>query len=162
MTTTFRDQTWEQRYKPGGMGDKAEQAFENVWPYPWDRYGFNRPDVEVWSMPDRVRYTPDYITQIGRTAVLTEVQGCGQDGTHKFKADKLNALGSWNRDIPTTLWLWHEPTNQIRWISYPTIRLIIVQGKGTKGMFDGTKLYWAIHMDDLPDETETLLGKYAP
>jgi len=108
-----------------------------------------------------VAHTPDYITNIGGpSSLLVEVQG--NKGAHKFKTRKLEMLTKWNNLQPTTLWLWDSNQKTSVWISLPTLRLLIAQGKATKGTFDGHKPYWSIQHDILLEynESDLLIGRY--
>ena len=52
------------------MGDQAEKRFEEKSPWPFYRYGLNRPDFKLNQVSQMVRHTPDYLTE----QYLIEVQ----------------------------------------------------------------------------------------
>lgn len=145
--TTFKDQVWEDRVEI--LGDPAENQFQE---YAARRalgcvkYGLDRPPVDLSRIPAYVRYTPDFLTDIG----LVEVQGCGRDQLFKFKHDKLMALRQWQRHCHVSLWLWNEPLDDWRMISFPQLYGLCRQPQGDvsqlrfDGVFDGTKPYAAV------------------
>lgn len=146
--TEFRNQGWATREQT--LGDPAETAFElwagrnnlaNV------RYGLCRPPINMSSLPPFLRYTPDYLSDVG----LIEVQGCGRDGTFKFKHEKLEALDMWGVIHPVSLWLWNQPLNESVLVPLIKVHAIAVSEDGwrTDGIFDGKKPYTGIRWESL-------------
>jgi hypothetical protein len=148
--TTFSDKKWEQREQT--LGDPAEHAFEqyaNRSRLNIVRYGLNRPPINMGRVPTQIRYTPDYLTDIG----LVEVQGCGQDQTFKFKHDKLWAITQWSK-LDTTWWfLWNQTRDSCVTINCHTVaELCFDERTGfyrTDGLFDGSKPYAMIRWSEL-------------
>ena len=166
---TFKDKTWDDRISDP-MFYHSETIFEKTWPGPLHHFGLGMgaDDMAVWKMPPFLMHTPDYIGAYREdtTPVLIEVQGTGtkaQVRTHKFKQKKLDALGKWNSIHETTFWLWDDKDETYVWTSYASIRLMIAQGKGELGEFDGKRPYWAIPVDTVTEfaDTDRLLEKYA-
>lgn len=147
--TTFKDKTWAEREKT--LGDPAETAFK-IWADDNDigyvRYGLERPPLDMRTLPTMIRYTPDFLTEIG----LIEVQGCGQDNLFKFKHDKLGALADWACDVhDVKLWLYHQPSGEDCLTSLEHILVLCsdVSGLRHDGKFDGHKPYSTVHWDKL-------------
>jgi hypothetical protein len=140
---SFKDQQFDARYQQ--MGDEAEQKFEATHPRGWVRYGLDRPPIQVWKLPEFIRYTPDYLCTDG----LYEVQGCGQDGLIKIKLEKLGALRQWNTLCPTYLWLWDRTNQQYARLSVQDA----INGTQVfkKGMFPEGKEYWVLPVKWIPD-----------
>lgn len=152
---TFSAREWKERERT--LGDPAENAFEA-----WCRqrghkqasYGLRRPDVDLSYVPAFIRYTPDFLTQFG----LVEVQGCGRDGTFKFKHDKLDALREWHWQSNSThgfnvyLWLWNQPLDESVLMHYEQVATLATDSEWqwrSDGLFDGHKPYAAITWDSL-------------
>lgn len=138
---TYRNKKWENRI--GTLGDPAESAFEDwasISDYGFVRYGLNRPPIDMRMVPEKIRYTPDYLTNFG----LVEVQGCGRDQLFKFKHEKLVALQSWNNDCPVSLWLYDQPADKGYLISLNLAIEACMNDSNEfrrDGLFDGYKPY---------------------
>lgn len=146
---TFSERTWEKREKT--LGDPAESAFEewaeNTW-CPFARYGLNRPPIDMRLVPPKIRYTPDYITNLG----LVEVQGCGRDGLFKFKHEKLIALQQWDTEMPVSLWLYDQPEDRGYMVRLWTVVNMCATDDDkfrVDGMFDGYKQYAQLSTEDV-------------
>lgn len=146
---TFSDKNWEQRETV--LGDPAETAFEKYAhrrQLAVVRYGLCRPPINMARVPVQLRYTPDYLTDVG----LIEVQGCGHDQTFKFKHDKLWAVSQWEKLDSMWWFLWNQPHNTHAVVSHAAIiRLCSDQGISYRvdGYFDGTKPYSAVTWEQL-------------
>jgi hypothetical protein len=126
--------------------------------------------MATYKMGAFMSHAPDYIAAVTdeTTPVLVEVQGTGTGGakdgvvSHKFKAKKLDALGQWNSKCETTFWLWNDADKTSIWTSYVSIRGMIAQGKGTQGLFDGKRPYWALPVETVQEfaDTERLMERY--
>lgn len=99
----FKDQPWETRERD--LGDEAENQFQR-WcgerKINFVRFGLERPPLQMYKLPSRLRYTPDFLL----TASFVEVQGFGRDQTFKLKLDKHGCLHWWNDLHPVWLYIW--------------------------------------------------------
>lgn len=145
---TYRDQAWTARQ--GTMGDIAESKFEELCDRGFVRYGLNRPPIQMSALPAQLRYTPDYLTSAG----FVEVQGCGRDGTLKFKAEKLAALSQWNGIHPVTLWMWDSHRKQWASVGLEEMYQLIAE-HGTLGAFKEGTPYWAVKATAIPNWSKT-------
>jgi hypothetical protein len=93
------------------MGDAAEKQFEIIFPS-HHRFGINRPNMHVPSIPLMLRYAPDYMVQSG----LVECMGVGRDATLKLKLDKLSALLRWELIADVSLFVWDSHRSRY-WIA---------------------------------------------
>jgi hypothetical protein len=84
------------------MGDEAEQQFVATTTDAHEIFGLRRPNLHVGSLPNILRYMPDYLTQHS----LVEVQGIGKDRLIKIKWAKYYALQQWDRIHPVELFVW--------------------------------------------------------
>jgi len=100
---SYKDQDWSVRERD--LGDEAEGQFIR-WCEERDincvRYGLERPPLQMYKLPARLRYTPDFLLTNG----FCEVQGFGRDQTFKLKLDKHGALHWWNDLHPVWLYIW--------------------------------------------------------
>ncbi len=122
------------------MGDEAEGVFEQVYEGAFERYGLNRPCVQVNSLPPFVRYTPDYLT----SKSLVEVQGFGADNKVKFKNEKLIGLTQWNAIMPVMVFIYHRQTKS--YVTVPLdVLLAMLKEYGEEGTFHDGKVYTSLH-----------------
>lgn len=99
----FNEMSFAQRWKQ--MGDQAEHAFEEVyeaWGLKYQRFGWDRTEVSLRGVPDKLKNVPDFFTNKG----LVECMGIGRDQTWKLKTHKADALWAWHRDFRTDIFLW--------------------------------------------------------
>ena len=147
---SFKDKTFKDRFQDQ-MWHHSEDKFEQRWPYRYERFGLDQDDssIDTWALDPFIRHTPDYVCQLAPrgTPLLVEVQGTGKDQLHKFKRQKLDMLGKWNRIQDTWFWLWDDRAGLGTMISVPTVQLLIAQGKASEGSFDGKRPYWALPVD---------------
>ena len=147
--TTFREQPFSRRFAQ--MGDAAEAKCEEVLTslgIAWDRFGFNRPPIDMTRLDPFVRYTPDYVT----SAHLVEAQGFGADGVAKFKRDKLAALTDWNRYMPVQFFLWWSKRRKWAFVPLDDVtKAIDSPDLCTLGHFDGSKAYFGLDGGGLAD-----------
>lgn len=150
---SYKDEQWNIR--EATLGDIAEGAFEewvtkSGWIY--ERYGLERPAVDMRKIIPFVRYTPDYLLDNGVEVSLVEVQGCGRDQTFKFKVDKLDALQDWWYNVydqnPVRVWLWDE-FNQRSWLFDIQELMLKLDAHGVEGSFPEGKEYVAISTEHL-------------
>ena len=143
---SFKDRSFSQRIKQGGMGDQAEAVFENVYPLAWDRMGWNRPSTPMNGMVAFIRYMPDYMTFHGPV----EVQGFGGDQTIKLKLDKLDALHEWDLVQPTRLFLFDSKQSQHATITVPELLALVARKETEVRCFPEGKEYYAIPANLIP------------
>lgn len=126
------------------MGDQAEDRFE-AWckkqKRGYVRYGLNRPPIQVYKLPARIRFTPDYLT----TASFVEVQGLGTDQQVKLKLDKWGSLHYWNDLHPVELFLW-DSKNERECILH-LLRFDQLLGTAALDVFDTNKPYFSVSAD---------------
>lgn len=140
----FKNKKWSERIQT--LGDPAEQKFEAQYPNQFVRSGLNRPPFNLTELSDMVRYTPDYLKGDG----YYEVQGCGRDQKFKFKHDKLRALMAWDDVMTTYVWLWNEPHDTWSCLEIQDLMgYCFDNGFRTDGIFDGSKPYAAVSVDEL-------------
>lgn len=128
------------------MGDEAEQRFEE-----WCKrnkrgyvtYGLRRPPVQVYKLPARVRYTPDYLT----TKSFVEVQGLGTDQQVKMKLEKWGSLHYWNDLHPVDLYLWDSKKE--RECLIPLLTFDTLLGSASLDQFDQSKPYFKLGADEV-------------
>lgn len=137
---SFKDRSFSNRVKAGGMGDLAEGVFENVYPLAWDRMGFNRPSTPMHGMVPFIRYTPDYMTFHGPV----EVQGFGHDQIAKVKVEKLDALADWNKIQETRLFLFDSRNSRWAMLTMEELNTAIDNKAVWLGEFPEGKKYYAI------------------
>lgn len=150
---SYKDENWEERVEVlGDPGEKAFREYAARRQLGVEKYGLDRPAVNLGRIPAYVRYTPDFITDDG----LVEVQGCGVDQLLKFKHEKIVALTQWNRHCTVMVWLWNQPLDDWRMLSVPRLfGMCRESGYGrhaqfrVDGVFDGSKEYAAIPWIDL-------------
>jgi hypothetical protein len=136
VSGSFRNQSWNNRFQE--MGDTAEAIFEATIGRGFVRFGLNRPPLQVHKLPAKIRYAPDYLTSTG----FYEVQGCGRDGVLKLKDEKLVALGEWNQDFDTFLWVYDQTNHRYAWAHVGEI--VHDLDKFRKGMFPEGKPYFEL------------------
>lgn len=107
----YHQQDFSQRY--GRLGDESEAKFVEVTPFKVERYGLERPSINMAKLPPFIRYTPDYL-QHNR---LVECMGIGRDGVLKLKVEKLFALNQWDLVHPVDLFVWDSAAK--RWTQQP-------------------------------------------
>jgi hypothetical protein len=151
---TFKDQKFEQRFQT--MGDEAEGIFEDVYPQAWERFGLNRPQLQMSSLSVPIRYAPDYITSKG----LIEVKGFGRDRTLKIKHENLDALWTWHQEIfRTDLFVWNRADQKFGFVRLPDLDKAI-QNFATEDVFPEGKPYWALGLAHIP--TTYWYGRHEP
>ena len=106
---SYHEQSFSARF--GSMGDASEQMFERLYPQ-HHRFGLNRPNMHVPSIPLMLRYAPDYMVVSG----LVECMGIGRDATLKLKLDKLSALQRWELIAEVSLFVWDSHRSRY-WIA---------------------------------------------
>lgn len=83
------------------MGDGAEAIFEAVTKVGYIRMGLDRPPLQVWKLPERIRQIPDYLT----TSALVECKGVGRDQLLKIKHTGVGVLSFWNNVHPVEIFI---------------------------------------------------------
>ncbi len=141
--TSFSDQMWETRVAAGGMGDQAEARFESVYPNGWVRTGLNRPPLQVWKLPMRERYRPDYMTSNG----YVEVQGLGKKQTMALKIEKYNCLQAWHQIFPVDLFVYDAYYDRHTTVGLRQVDDWINLGKVQLRFFPEGKAYFLIPAD---------------
>jgi len=136
----FKDLDFSERLKE--MGDLAEGKFEEVAPWPYARYGLNRPPFRLNNVPRQICYTPDYLTE----NYLIEVQGFGRSQEIHMKVDKLDALGWWHKQMEVLLFVYDSMFDRHTFLRFHTIRDLCLQSK-IKLFPDNRKEYYAVPAD---------------
>ena len=136
----FQDLDFSERLNQ--MGDLAEGKFEEVAPWPYARYGLNRPPFRLNNVPREICYTPDYLTE----NYLVEVQGFGRSQEIHMKVDKLKALTWWHEQMEVLLFLYDSLFDRHTFLRFHTIRDLCFQAQ-TKLFPDNRKEYFAIPAD---------------
>lgn len=139
---SFRDRPFSERFEK--LGDEAESIFESVYSHGFVKYGLSRPPINLATVPEFIRYTPDYLTSKG----LVEVQGFGRDQTFKLKEDKYGALCDWHywAEVRVDLFVWDSWNREYGWI-----RLLDLTTEDAEiRHFPEGKPYYAWQAKDLP------------
>lgn len=156
MGEGFKDRSWDERFKR--MGDEAEGVFEAVYPEGWVRFGLERPPIRMDYLPDKMRYTPDYLTSKG----LVEVQGLGRDRRFKMKHSKLAALQDWHEDFRVDLFVWDRTAERFGFVRLPDLEAVLEE-RGKVDHFPEGPAYSHVGVDELPVTTwYQRLEKMAP
>jgi hypothetical protein len=142
----FHQQSFAARI--GTMGDVAETAFEQVWPYKVVRFGLNRPEISMAKLPEFIRYVPDYLS----ATQLIEVQGFGREQIVKLKIDKWHALKMWNLHHPTILFLYDSKKKRWAEISVDDLTVYLRQNDVAIDSFHDGNQFYSIPAADLPVE----------
>lgn len=142
MTKGWSAQPYQQRLQAGGMGDEAEQKFEEVHDEStWVRFGFNRPPFRMTNLSSFIRHTPDYVTKQG---ALVECMGMGRDGVLKLKLEKYEALMEWNRKQPVVLFVWNSAEGIYLTVYWDELKLLVSRARrdaGVRAFNDGNEYY---------------------
>jgi hypothetical protein len=163
---SFKDKTYDERIKDRHMWNHSERAFEANWPYRKIRFGFDNDmddaDFDTWACAPFVRHAPDYQAQVvpRGQVFFVEVQGTGKDRLHKFKQGKLDQLKLWNQHQDVWFWLWDNNLQTGTMISLNKIMLLIAQGKAKMDKFDGHRIYYAIHVDEVVSASDWVPARY--
>mgnify|MGYP003628319190 FL=1 len=136
---TFKELQFAERLNK--MGDLAEGKFEEVTPWPYARYGLNRPPFPLQNVPRHICYTPDYLTE----NYLVEVQGFGRSQEVHMKLDKLEALSWWHQQMEVLLFVYDSMFDRHTFLKFHTIRDLCLQSQIK--YFPEGKEYYAIPAD---------------
>mgnify|MGYP006886178673 FL=1 len=136
---SFKDRPFSERIK--GMGDQAEKRFEENSPWPFYRYGLNRPDFKLNQVSQMVRNTPDYLTE----QYLVEVQGLGASRVLHMKPNKLRSLHEWHKQMPVLLFVYDATQNRDTFLTLKTVTGLCEVSKIKK--FPEGNEYYAINVD---------------
>lgn len=140
---SFKDGSFNQRFAK--MGDEAEGIFEATYPQGFVRFGLNRPPINLANVPEKIRYSPDYLTGKG----FVEVQGFGRDQTVKMKLCKWQAMWAWHADFRCDLFLWDTTNKRHGWVRLPELAEAFGEHADMRAFPEGTA-YWAIHANQVP------------
>jgi hypothetical protein len=143
----FRNQGWSTRFE--SMGDEAEQKFEE-WAARnrkgYTRYGLDRPPIQVYKLPARLRHTPDFLT----STHLIECQGLGQDQSFKLKLEKHGALHHWHSVFPVQLYIWDSAKKREAFLGLMEFdSLLGTVGAQLHAFPDNNKAYFAVPADHI-------------
>ena len=132
----------------GQMGDAAEEAYiEHVNPKAW-RFGLNRPELHVPSMPVTLRSAPD-IMELDH---FVECVGIGRDSTAKVRLEKMDALRLWAVIAPVKVFIWNS-TKKIWWLIEHQTFENACRMEGELDYFpDNGKPFWRLHSRHFPGE----------
>lgn len=146
---TFHQQHFSTRF--GEMGDASERQFESLYPS-HHRFGLNRPNMHVPSIPLMLRYAPDYMVQSG----LVECMGIGRDSTLKLKLDKLSSLHRWTLVAPVSLFVWDSHRSRF-WIEPLELWDRCLHEFGTVDVFsDNNKPYIRLKASNFPGKATSV------
>jgi hypothetical protein len=140
---SFRDRSFNQRLTQ--MGDAAEGVFEDTYPQGFTRFGLNRPPIRLSTVPEFIRFTPDYLTSKG----LVEVQGFGRDQTVKMKLNKWKSMWEWHEIFRVDLFLWDSKNRRYGWARLPELAEAFAEHGELRAFPEGTE-YYAIHANQIP------------
>lgn len=146
MLVSYKDETWNQRFQR--LGDQAEQAFEeyastnNI---SYIRWGLDRPKLNVKKLPERIRYTPDYLCE----EYYVECIGLGRDQTAKLAIYKWNCLQWHNTTHPVMLFIWDSYKKRGKLVPLSDVNVLIDKGLVTLGSFPEEKAYWGLPAAEL-------------
>ena len=150
--SSFRDSSWSSRFS--ALGDMAEGAFEqyatDTLKLNFERFGLNRPQLRVASLPSRVRHAPDYLM----TNNFVEVVGFGKDQTMKLGLEKYGALHWWN-DLKTKtfdgvqMFVWDSKNERGTMFPFLFLDDLLAEGKGGLDSFPEKKAYFSFRAEDL-------------
>lgn len=141
------------------MGDEAETVFETVADtlgLRYVRYGLNRPPLQVGALPQRIRYTPDYLT----TKAFVEVQGYGRDQELKLKVEKWMALHHWHSILPVELFVWDRTHQRWAFVTLPQLDVLLVDGDAAISKFPEGKTYLSFNGSEV-FEVSDRVGEHA-
>lgn len=141
--TTYSDRSWDERVAPGGMGEIAESKFEEVMRRKgrnFVRIGLDRPPLQVWKLPLRERYRPDFMTSDG----YVEVQGFGKKQTMALKVEKYNVCQFWHQVFPLSFFIYDSFEDRFTFIPLRTIDGWIDNGRVQLRFFPEGKAYFEI------------------
>jgi hypothetical protein len=138
----FRELPWSERYKR--LGDDAEVRYEQ------DRtnrevrftdYGIRRPPFsgrEMFELPARDRYAPDYIESWDGHLRYVEVQGIGTQSRLRLKDEKLAVLQAHGLDLPCWMFIWHELAKRfvVVPLSYVGPLILDARRRDQRGVYD--------------------------
>jgi hypothetical protein len=149
---TFSNRSWDERVKVGGMGDLAEAKFEEVYPNGFVRTGLDRPPLQVYKLPLRERYRPDYLT----STHYVEVQGFGKKQTMALKVEKYNCLQFWQQVFPVKLFIYDSYYERYTFVWLRDVDRWINCGKVQLRYFPEGKAYFLIPADVIfaPDQEQ--------
>lgn len=124
----------------GLLGDTAEGFFERIWPENWERFGLNRPQLNMGMLPSRIRHMPDYVTSKN----LIEVKGIGKDDTVKLKVEEWNCAHFWNQVHPLRIFIWSS--HRFAWAvaDVKDIQRMIDTGNSSLGQYHDDRAYFAL------------------
>ena len=145
----FHERDFRSRWSQ--MGDQAEAAFTEVyeaWGLRHQRFGWDRTEVSLRGVPDKLKNVPDFFTNKG----LVECMGFGRDQTWKLKLNKLSALFEWHEDFRVDFFLWDSRNEEWAFVRLPDLRGVVDVGHNrieAKQFHDGP-WYWPIPKDRIP------------
>ncbi len=142
--TSFKDKSWDERYAAGGMGELAEAKFEDVCKRTlrknFERYGLDRPCLQVGKLPVRIRYQPDYLMSEG----FVEVQGFGAKQTMALKVEKYNALQFWHQVHPVAIFVFDSHNDRWTMVGLRRVDGWINSGRTELRYFPEGKAYFQV------------------
>lgn len=140
----YKDDKWSEREKT--LGDISEGAFE-AWCNNADlnfiRWGLDRPPLQMWRLPARLRYSPDYLM----TKCFVECQGFGRDQTYKMKFEKWGSLHYWNDLHPVSLYVWDSKYERECFVPLLEFDNLLGEPGVEQGKFGEGKAYIAVPAD---------------
>lgn len=144
--SAFNERSFAQRWAE--MGDQAEAAFTEVydaWGLKYQRFGWDRTEVSLRGVPDKIKNVPDFFTNKG----LVECMGIGRDRTWKLKVRKLRALREWHDDFRVDFFLWDSHLGEWAFVRLDALDIKWEWAQEEREFHDGPT-YLAVHRDDIP------------
>jgi hypothetical protein len=146
---SYKDQPWGARYAK--LGDQAEKAFEEFADergIKYIRWGLDRPNLDVKQLPERIRYTPDYLCE----NFYVECIGFSSSkagATAKLAVAKWNSLQWHATTHQVFLWVYDSYKKRGKLIHLADVNAMIDAGTVQLGSFPEKKAYWGLPAKEL-------------
>ena len=123
----YNQQSWNQRFAKGGMGDEAEGVYEAVSPQgSWVRFGWNR-NALMRQMSNTLKHTPDYYAD--KAGYLVEVMGCSGPIVRSMKLTKWDAMKRWNQIQPVAFFVWNTKRRAWVLVEYEQMKRLVARSR---------------------------------
>ena len=153
------EKPFEERFEREDLQPAEKEAklyFENKgWKY--NRFGWDRAQIDTWRLPNFVRFLPDYIVQKNSKLLFYEVKGSSSyKKALKIKENELATLiGFWNEHFPVHIFVHELPAE--RNYDFP-IQLLIdnIESGELRTEHDGAKMVYFprdVYVNYLLEET---------
>lgn len=145
---SFHERDFRSRWSQ--MGDQAEAAFTEVyeaWGLRYQRFGWDRTEVSLRGVPDKLKNVPDFFTNKG----LVECMGFGRDQVWKLKTHKFDALMEWAYDWRCDIFLWDSHNEEWAFVRMPDLRRFLSnEWHDDLAVFHDGPAYYPIRKADIP------------